>query len=44
MADEVVCALIPEPLEAVGQFYRDFNPTSDQEVRDLLRQSSQTQA
>jgi putative phosphoribosyl transferase len=44
MADEVVCALIPEPLEAVGQFYRDFNPTSDQEVRDLLTQSSQTQA
>jgi predicted phosphoribosyltransferase len=36
MADQVVCALIPEPLEAVSQFYRQFEPTSDEEVRDLL--------
>jgi len=37
MADEVVCALIPEPLEAVSQFYREFGATSDEEVRELLR-------
>lgn len=40
LADEVLCALLPEPLEAVGQFYRDFEPTSDDEVRDLLRKSA----
>jgi putative phosphoribosyl transferase len=37
MVDEVVCALIPEPLEAVSQFYREFEATSDEEVRELLR-------
>lgn len=34
--DEVVCALTPEPFTAVGLWYRDFAPVSDQEVRDLL--------
>jgi putative phosphoribosyl transferase len=38
VADEVVCALIPEPLEAVSQFYRQFEATSDEEVRELLRE------
>ena len=42
LADEVLCALIPEPLESVGQFYRDFEPTSDDEVRDLLRDAAAT--
>ena len=40
IADEVVCALIPEPLEAVGQFYRNFEATSDDEVRYLLAECS----
>ena len=40
MAHEVVCALIPEPLEAVGQFYANFDPTSDDEVRKLLSADS----
>jgi erythromycin esterase-like protein/predicted phosphoribosyltransferase len=35
-ADEVVCALTPRPLRAVGRWYEDFSPTSDDEVRDLL--------
>ncbi|MFP5249829.1 MAG: phosphoribosyltransferase [Acidobacteriota bacterium] len=35
-ADRVVCAAMPEPLESVGQYYRDFSPTSDEEVRSLL--------
>jgi putative phosphoribosyl transferase len=34
--DRVVCALTPEPFWAVGQWYRDFSPTSDEEVRSLL--------
>jgi putative phosphoribosyl transferase len=35
-ADEVVCAVTPEPFYAVGLWYADFSPTSDDEVRDLL--------
>ena len=37
-ADELVCARSPEPFVAVGQWYGDFNQTTDQEVRDLLRE------
>jgi putative phosphoribosyl transferase len=39
-ADEVVCALTPEPLDAVSLFYREFGPTSDQEVKALVNQES----
>jgi predicted phosphoribosyltransferase len=35
-ADAVVCARTPEPFVAVGLWYRDFTPTSDEEVRALL--------
>jgi predicted phosphoribosyltransferase len=35
-ADEVVCALTPEPFSAVGLWYADFSQTSDDEVRRLL--------
>lgn len=37
--DEVVCALTPELFYAVGQWYEQFEQTSDDEVRDLLRRS-----
>ncbi len=33
---DVVCATMPEPFFAVGQWYKDFAQTSDEEVRDLL--------
>ena len=36
-ADEVVCARTPQPFSAVGLWYRDFEQTSDDEVRALLR-------
>jgi erythromycin esterase-like protein/predicted phosphoribosyltransferase len=36
VADEVVCAVTPQPLRAVGLWYEDFSETSDDEVRDLL--------
>ena len=36
-ADEVVCLTTPEPYFAVGQSYDDFSPTTDDEVRRLLR-------
>ena len=35
-ADEVVCLDTPEPFYAVGQWYRDFPQTEDQEVIRLL--------
>lgn len=35
-ADEMICALAPEPFDAVGFWYEDFSQTSDDEVRELL--------
>jgi putative phosphoribosyl transferase len=35
-ADEVICASTPSPLVAVGQSYRDFEQTTDEEVCALL--------
>ncbi|MBI4347142.1 MAG: phosphoribosyltransferase [Elusimicrobia bacterium] len=35
-ADEVVCAAAPAALFAIGQWYRDFEQTTDDEVRRLL--------
>jgi len=37
IADEVVCARTPEPFAAVGQWYLDFDQTTDDDVRRLLR-------
>lgn len=36
IADEVVCAAMPQPLLAIGHWYEDFSQTSDDEVRGLL--------
>jgi len=44
VVDEMVCAATPEPFYAVGLWYDDFGPTSDQEVCDLLRHSQETTA
>ena len=44
MVDQLVCALIPEPLDAVSLFYRDFQPTSDDEVRELLLRGAASSA
>jgi putative phosphoribosyl transferase len=41
-ADQVICATEPEPLDAVGRFYRNFDPTSDDEVRMLLAEAHTT--
>lgn len=40
MADEVICLSTPIFFEAVGQFYRDFSQTEDEEVIRLLHQFS----
>jgi len=39
--DEIVCARTPDPFYAVGLWYEDFSPTTDQEIHDLLRRSRQ---
>jgi predicted phosphoribosyltransferase len=40
LVDEVVCATTPDPFMAVGLWYRDFTPVSDDEVRALLTTAS----
>jgi predicted phosphoribosyltransferase len=39
MADEVVYLEAPEQFFAVGQWYIDFSPTTDEEVRELLAEA-----
>jgi putative phosphoribosyl transferase len=34
--DEIICAVTPEPFQAVGLWYKDFSQTTDEEVRELL--------
>jgi predicted phosphoribosyltransferase len=40
-ADDLICLDTPEPFFSVGQFYKDFSQTSDEEVRSLLRAAEQ---
>jgi predicted phosphoribosyltransferase len=39
-ADDVVCAITPEPFYSVGLWYQDFSQTTDEEVRELLARST----
>ena len=39
VVDRVVCLETPASFYAVGQFYADFRQTSDEEVRELLREA-----
>jgi putative phosphoribosyl transferase len=36
----VICLLTPTPFYAVGLWYDDFSPTSDQEVRAALAEAA----
>jgi predicted phosphoribosyltransferase len=36
IADDVVVVATPEPFDAVGRFYQEFDQTADEEVRHLL--------
>lgn len=40
VADDVVCASMPEDFVAVGDWYDDLPPTTDDEVRELLRRAA----
>src|SRR5258706_9097464 len=42
--DEIICASTPEPFMGVGQWYRDFSQTTDEEVRELLARADTAQA
>ncbi|MGZ3352089.1 MAG: erythromycin esterase family protein, partial [Xanthobacteraceae bacterium] len=39
-ADDVICAITPEPFHAVGRWYQDFSQTTDEEVAALLARPS----
>jgi len=40
-ADDVICAITPDPFVAVGLWYEDFSPTTDEEVRELLNKAAE---
>ena len=37
--DQLICAETPRSFMAVGMFYRNFQPTTDEEIRGLLAES-----
>ena len=43
-ADAVVCATTPRPFQAVGLWYRDFEQTTDEEVRRCLARANEALA
>ena len=42
ITDETVCARTPDQFYAVGEWYRDFSQTTDEEVRSLLQAHGQS--
>ena len=38
--DQIICHEMPDPFEAVGNFYLNFEPTSDEEVKELMSAGS----
>jgi putative phosphoribosyl transferase len=42
VADEVIAVETPEPFNAVGEWYLDFDHTSDQQMVNLLIESDAT--
>jgi predicted phosphoribosyltransferase len=43
-ADTVICACMPEPFRAVGQWYGNFEQTTDEEVQQCLAEARQAVA
>lgn len=44
VAEQVICLFSPTPFYAIGQWYVDFNQTSDDDVRSLLAQAWRREA
>jgi putative phosphoribosyl transferase len=42
--DQIVCADMPEPFQAVGIWYKDFSQTTDEDVRQLLQRAAHIHA
>jgi putative phosphoribosyl transferase len=42
--EDIVCVSTPDPFYAVGYWYQDFSQTTDDEVRELLRQAEKKQS
>jgi len=40
--DEIICAETPRPFWGVGRWYKNFDQTTDEEVRTLLQRASET--
>ena len=40
LVDELICPIQPPSFQAVGIWYDDFSPTSDEEVRELLAKAT----
>lgn len=40
LADEVICPETPRMFGGIGQFYRDFSQTMDEEVRELMERAA----
>jgi putative phosphoribosyl transferase len=41
VVDEIICEVTPAPFGAVGIWYEDFSPTSDDEVRELVGRAAE---
>ncbi len=39
LVDQLICPLTPAPFFSIGQWYRDFTQTTDEEVKTLLSQA-----
>ncbi len=44
IADRIVCGATPESFVAIGPWYTDFTPTSDDDVRSLLAKAARPRA
>jgi len=40
VCDDLFCLAVPDPFYAVGEWYRDFSQTTDDEVADMLRRQA----
>jgi putative phosphoribosyl transferase len=38
--DAAICLATPQPFVAVGQWYEEFSPPGDEEIRELLRRNA----
>ena len=37
LVDEIICLIVPDIFNAVGEFYDDFSQVSDPQVKNILK-------